>query len=161
MEKSVTRVSSLGDAWLLDAHCDSFEMRHFFDHDFDLNNGEYEISDKVLERLKNIFGDGPDNFTPYSYQVTLPRLQQGNVKVMFMNVAFYDLYKSSQIIDGVYAFVEQYSDKFAICYDQQMVKDAVAAGKIAFVLISEGPILFKGQVDLLHNWHRLGLRVVI
>lgn len=149
------------DLYLLDAHCDCFEMRNFLNHSFDLTKQTYLISKEMQIFLKNTFKEDTKNLSEtHTYQTTLKGLQQGNVKIIFINVAYYDLFTSSKIIDGVYNFVEQNSNLFAICRNKAAIETALKNNKIALVFSAEGPMLFHGQVDLLKNFYRLGIKIV-
>lgn len=146
--------------WLLDAHCDAFEMRSFLNHDFNLGKGKYLISESTKKYLESIFKEELPPITENSYHVTLPRLHKGNVKALFLNVADYDLLKSSKMIDAAYMLAKKHDDKVAIYHHQHDISLALKTNKIALILVAEGPVLFHGQVDLLHHWHRLGIRIV-
>lgn len=125
--------------WTHDAHCDNLYMR-------------------VL------LGDGKLDFPStdnkhFQLQVTFPRLKEGNVRSIFMNVGDMDLLMSSTLVDHIYTIANQRSDKVSICYNADDVYNTVESGKLALILSLEGQLLFLGQIDLLRNWHRLGVRV--
>jgi hypothetical protein len=88
--------------WLLDAHCGSFEMRNFLKHDFDLNCGKYLITKAIRDYLKTTFGSVVKS---NNYHVTFSRLKKGNVRALLLNVANYDLLRSSEMIGGAYDVV--------------------------------------------------------
>lgn len=152
------------DLWMLDAHCDSFEMRNFLDHNFDLRKGKYLISQKTMKFLVNTFQGTAFSATArnieHNYHVTLSHLNKGNIKALFVNVADYDLLQSSRIINAVYELSQRQANKLAICFSRRDVHLARKAGLTALILVAEGPLVFHGQVDLLKNWHRLGIRIV-
>ncbi len=146
--------------WLLDAHCDSLEMKNFLDHDFDLTKSKYAISESTKKRLQKTFKDDLPPLKEYNYHVTFSRLKQGNVKALFLNVADFNLLDSSKMINAAYDLASKHPDKVAICYNYNDVCRTVKENKTALILVTEGPILFHGQIDLLQNWHRLGVRIV-
>ena len=96
----------------------------------------------------------------HTYHVNYDRLKKGNVKALFLNVGDYDLLKSSAMIDAVYDLRNQYFEEVALCTNFTEIIKAAEQGKLTFILSVEGHYIFKGQVDLLKNWHRLGIRIV-
>lgn len=142
--------------WLLDAHCDSFEMRNFLNHDFNLAKGRYVISETTKQFLEKTFHKKLPSMVDHHYQVTEHRLKKGNVKALLLNVADYDFLQSSKMISAAYNL----TDEFTICYDYHDIGQAITSEKIALILTAEGPLLFHGKIDLLRNWHRLGIRMV-
>jgi membrane dipeptidase len=143
--------------WLLDAHCDAFEMRNFLGHDFDLSRGKYSLSSKTKLFLSNNFGE---KLSTYDYHVTFSRLVKGNVKALFLNVSDYDFLAGSKMIDAVYTLRDKYPEKITICRYTKDINQTVKEDKLAIILVAEGPLVFQGQVDLLRNWHRLGIQIV-
>ena len=151
---------SKSNLWLLDAHCDAFEMRNFLGHEFDLSCGRYLLAPEIKKFLFGAFGVQFPADAANDYHVTFSRLSKGNVKALFLNVSDYDLLDGSKMIDAVYDLVAKYPQKVAICYCAKDLRQVVKQGKLAIILAAEGPMVFQGKVDLLHNWHRLGIRVV-
>jgi len=146
--------------WLLDAHCDAFEMRNFLGHDFDLSCGKYLLSSKVKRFLLETFGVQFSANAVNNYHVTFSRLAKGNVKALFLNVSDYDFLAGSKMIDAVYNLVSKYPKKVTICHSAKEVNQAIKDGKLALILVAEGPLVFQGEVDLLRNWRRLGIQIV-
>lgn len=127
------------DIWTLDAHNDSCYGRIFF-------------KDLIKEELLP--------FTAEEYfRVTFPALKEGNVRCMFVNTGDVGILASSAIIDHLYN-LEKEKDIVSICFNKSDVNDAVKKDKIALILACEGSLLFLRRIDLLRNWHRLGVRVV-
>jgi membrane dipeptidase len=143
--------------WLLDAHCDAFEMRNFLRHDFDLTKKRYLLSPEIKHFLSKTF---KAKLSVNDYHVTLKRLTKGIVKALFLNVSDFDYLAGSKMIDAAYSLVNKYPKKIVICCDAKEIKQAVKNDKIAIILVAEGPLVFQGKVHLLRNWHRLGIQVV-
>jgi microsomal dipeptidase-like Zn-dependent dipeptidase len=128
------------DLWTLDAHCDTLYMKEFL---------------KGEGLPPEMQGVDPDTF----FRVTLPRLKEGHIGCLFANVGDIGLLTSSSIIDRLYTCVEKIGGAVSICRDAVEVNHTVQSGKIAVVLSCEGSFLFLERLDLLRNWHRLGVRV--
>lgn len=128
------------DPWTLDAHCDTWYMREFL---------RGPGLPPELQRVDT------DTF----FQVTLPRLKEGNVRCLFLNTGDIGLLTSSAIIDSVHLWAGEESGKVSICHDAKEVHHTVSSGKLAVVLACESSFLFQGRLDLLRNWYRLGVRV--
>lgn len=129
------------EMWALDAHCDTAYMRIF------LKGGE------LPRELRNID-------TEAFFRVTLPRLAEGRVRCMFVNVGDIGLLTSSAIIDYLYNLAGKAESGVSICLNAAEVVRTVESGKLALVMACEGAFLFLERLDLLRNWHRLGVRVV-
>ncbi len=128
------------DLWTLDAHCDTFYMREFL-HGPGLP--------------PELQGVDPDRF----FRVNLSRLKEGNIRCLFLNAGDIGLFTSSAIIDSVHRCAGEKSGRVSICHDAGEVHNAVSSGKLAVILACESAFLFQGRLDLLRNWHRLGVRV--
>lgn len=146
--------------WLLDAHCDAFEMRNFLGHDFNLVRGRYLLSSEIKRFLTAAFKVKFSSNAVNDYHVTLARLAKGQVKALFLNVSDFDYLAGSRMIDAAYGLVNQYPEKIAICHCVADIKQAIRENKLAIILVAEGPLVFQGKVHLLSNWHRLGIQVV-
>jgi membrane dipeptidase len=135
--------TAAGDAfpWALDAHCDTWYMQEFL------------RCQHLPPEMRSI---DPDAF----FRVTLPRLAEGNVRCVFANVGDMSVLTSSRIIDNLYALANQDGSGLAICRDAAEIERTVGAGRLAIVPACEGAFLFLERLDLLRNWHRLGVRVV-
>ena len=126
--------------WALDAHCDSVYMREFL-------RGE--------GLPPEMQGVDPNTF----FRVTLPRLREGDVRCLFVNVGDIGLLTSSAIIDRLYTCAEEHKKDVSICRNAAEVTRTVESGRLAIVMACESSFLFLGRLDLLRNWHRLGVRV--
>ena len=127
--------------WTLDAHCDTWYMQEFF---------------KGKNLPLEMQGVDPAAF----FRVTLPRMEEGNVRCVFANAGDIGLLNSSAIIDNLHALAADKKNGVSICRDAAEVRRTVAAGMLAIVPACEGAFLFRERLDLLRNWHRLGVRVV-
>ena len=145
--------------WMLDAHCDSIYKRDFLEDDFDLSHTKANPSQKVLDKIAVEFNEKKVKFEEFAYHVSFPRLQQGNVGAVFLNVGDYDLAKSTRMLNDVQVIAKQNSDKVAICGDSKAVKQTVHKNKIAIIPSIESQLMFQGQIDLLYDWHQRGVRV--
>lgn len=146
--------------WLLDAHCDSFEMRRFLDDDLDLIKSKHTLSVTTCNMLTQTFKINVPEGTVIKYHATFTRFQKGNVRAVFLMCGDLDLIESSLMIDAAYKMANLHSDKAVICYNRDDAQKAAQAGKLAVFLIVEGASMFHNQLDLLRNWHRLGVRVM-
>lgn len=81
------------------------------------------------------------------------------MNALFLNVSDYDFLASSKMIDAVYDLKDKYPEKIAICRHKRDINQAINESKLAIILVAEGPMVFQGKVDLLCNWHRLGIQV--
>lgn len=145
------------DPWLLDAHCDSLYIRAFFGDSIDLDSGEVHINNpSIMEALAPDMKEGASGF---NYQVSMPLLRRGNIGCLFLNVGDMDLLLSSVLIDGLGRIAAARTEELAICRCAAEVRDTVDSGKVAIVMSVEGQFMFLGQIDLLRNWHSLGVRV--
>jgi membrane dipeptidase len=81
------------------------------------------------------------------------------VRVLFMTVGILDLLGSSMMLDGVYNIAKHNPDEVEICYTRDEVYKAVSSDKLAIILSIESQLILHGQLDMLRNWHRLGVRV--
>jgi microsomal dipeptidase-like Zn-dependent dipeptidase len=136
----LNRDNTKPDLWTLDAHCDTWYMQEFL-------RGE-----GLPPELRGI---DPDAF----FRVTLPRLKEGNVRCLFVNAGDVGLFTSSAIIDNIHRLAEDAGSGVSICHDSGDVNRTVRSGKLALVMACEGSFLFLERLDLLRNWHRLGVRV--
>ncbi len=129
------------DPWLLDAHCDTWYMQEFF-------------------RGPNLPSEMQGIDAEAFFCVTPGRLREGRVGCVFANVGDIGIFTSSAIIDNLHALAADKRARVAICHGAGEVRQAVRSEKTALVMACEGAFLFRGRLDLLRNWHRLGVRVV-
>ena len=93
------------------------------------------------------------------YHVDLPRLRRGNVAGMNVMVGDLDLHQSVQLIDALHEMAILHPDDFAVCGTREDVTAAEGAGRIALVMSIESQAMFREDLALLRQWHRLGVRV--
>jgi len=120
---------------VLDAHCDSLILRQ--------------------DR------DDPIDFTDVNpmYHVDLPRLREGGVNCLFCMVGDNDLMQSGILIDAAYEICRRHGEDFRLCLTASEVRAARDDGRIAIVLTIEGQKMFDEHLELLRNYHRLGVRL--
>jgi len=128
------------DLWTLDAHCDTWYMQEFL---------------RGANLPPELRGVDPAAF----FRVTRPRLQEGNVRCLFLNAGDISLLTSSAIIDTLHLQAGTPEAECSICHDAGEVLRTVRSGRLAVVMACESSFLFLGRLDLLRNWHRLGVRV--
>ncbi len=129
------------DLWTIDAHCDTWYMREFL---------------RGPGLPQELQGVDPDTF----FRVTLPRLKEGRVRCVFVNVGDIGLLTSSAVIDGLYRSAGETGSGITICRNAAEVTAAVRSGNLAVVMACESSFLFLGHPGLMRNWHRLGVRVM-
>lgn len=143
--------------WLLDAHCDGLMARAFFGDEIDLSHPEVHLNNQaVVEAYASGLGGRTEG---WEYQVTLGRLERGNVGCLFLNVGDIDLMESSLLVDRLEAMAAEVSGPLAVCRSAREVRETVGSGRLAVVMSIESQFMFMGRADLLRNWHRLGVRV--
>lgn len=65
-----------------------------------------------------------------------------------------------QLIDATYEIVSQYPDQLAVVTDTAGLRAAVKGNRLALILGMEGSEPLQGDLSLLRNFYRLGVRVV-
>ncbi len=65
------------------------------------------------------------------------------------------------IIDYIYRAQEQYQNKMAICLDAQDIEKAVLGGRVAAILSIEGGEALDGELSVLRQLYRLGVRSML
>ena len=123
------------ELWTLDAHCDSIERRFALGLSLDLAVAEPNC------------------------HVTVDRLREGNLRCLFAMVGDKDLTGSLRMIDGLCQCVADHPEDLALCTTADDVRTAVSAGQAAVVMTIEGQSMFGEHIELLRDWHRLGVRV--
>ena len=136
------------DLWLLDAHCDSFEMRHFLNNQLDFVKDKHVLSAATRNMLVQMFKDDLPKKVTANYHVTFSRLQKGNVRALFLNCGDFDLSSSSIVLDAAYQMVQTHSDQVVICYNSNDVKQTIQSGKLALILSAEGASMFNKLASL-------------
>lgn len=146
--------------WLFDAHCDVFERHNFFGHNLNLAKNKAPIAQPIREFIQKSFGMSLSKNYIHDYHVTLSRLHRGNVGALFLNVGDFDLLQSSKMLNGAHKLSTNHPNKISLCNEYNEILTAIKTNKIAIVLAVEGPTIFNEQIDLLCNWHRLGVKVI-
>lgn len=65
------------------------------------------------------------------------------------------------ILDYMYRAEEKYKDKMSICMNTQDIENAVASGKVAAILSVEGGEALNGELSVLRQLYRLGVRSML
>ncbi len=65
------------------------------------------------------------------------------------------------ILDYMYRAEEQYSDNMSICLNTQDIENAVVCGKVAVILSVEGGEALNGELSVLRQLYRLGVRSML
>jgi membrane dipeptidase len=123
------------ELWTLDGHCDSIERRFARGISLDLCVAEEGC------------------------HVTTERLRAGNLRGLFTMVGDRNLTSSLRMIGGLCQVVADHPEDLALCLSSDDVRTAVSAGQAVIVLTIEGQSMFEEHVELLRDWHRLGVRV--
>lgn len=100
--------------------------------------------------------------------IDLKRLLASNSRVQFF-AAFANpikfrnnpLTRVLSILDYMYRAEEQYSDNMSICLNTQDIENAVVCGKVAVILSVEGGEALNGELCVLRQLYRLGVRSML
>jgi len=112
-------------------------------------------------------GDGTDLYAN-RFQLDIRRLMAAGPRVQFF-AAFADpkkyrndtLSRVLSILDVVYDAQEKYGDIFAICKSADEIDRAVSGGKTAALLSVEGGECLNGEISVLRQLYRLGVRSML
>lgn len=102
------------------------------------------------------------------FHLDIERLLQSCERVQFF-AAFSDpvkfrnnaLARVLAIIDKVYLAQEQHGDQFAVCVNTQEIGRALKIGKVAAILSVEGGECLNGELSILRQLYRLGVRSML
>ncbi len=116
----------------------------------------------LLVARKHAIGQ-TDHFGEY----WLPEFRRGGVNVQVVPIYLDDEYRPEGalrrtllLIEHVHRIVQRHPDDVALCLSAKDIDDAVAAGKIAFVLALEGMEQMGKDIALIETFHRLGVRMM-
>jgi len=112
--------------------------------------------------------EGGGNLYENAYQLDLKRLLSSGKRVQFF-AAFADpvefrnneLVKVLSILDQMYKEAEVHKDKISICFSTKDILEAHAQGKVAAVLSVEGGEALNGELSVLRQLYRLGVRSML
>jgi len=112
--------------------------------------------------------EGGGNLYENSYHLDLKRLLSSGKRVQFF-AAFADpreyrnreLVKVLSVIDTLYSEAEAHRDKIKVCLSSKDVKDALDEGKVAAILSVEGGEALNGELSVLRQLYRLGVRSML
>jgi len=125
---------------IVDAHCDT--ALSVFESKADLYENNFHVD---LKRLLST-GQRVQFFAAF----VEPRSHMNNVLTNVLS-----------IIDVVYEAQEKYSDKIAVCKNSSDIENAVAGGKVAALLSIEGGECLNGELSVLRQLYRLGVRSML
>ncbi len=112
--------------------------------------------------------EGGGDLYENSYQLDLKRLLLSGKRLQFF-AAFADpnefrnneLVKVLSIIDHMYKAVEAHKDKISVCLCAKDIWDAHTQGKVAAILSIEGGEALNGELSVLRQLYRLGVRSML
>lgn len=125
---------------IIDAHCDSALSVY-------KSNGDLYENDFHLD-IKRICGQGER--VQFFAAFANPIKYMNNI-----------LTKVLSIIDVVYEACENHGDKIAVCLSCGDIEKATAAGKVAALLSVEGGECLNGELSVLRQLYRLGVRSML
>lgn len=125
---------------IIDAHCDTALSL------LDLKADIYENSCHLdLKRLL-----GPDKRVQFFAAFANPSKYRNSSLIRVLS-----------ILDYVYRAEEQYRDKMSVCLNAQDIENAVTSGKVAAILSVEGGEALNGELSVLRQLYRLGVRSML
>jgi membrane dipeptidase len=99
--------------------------------------------------------------------VDLPRMKEGGVGVQFFAAFIEPAYKPEralkrtlQLISRFHKEIEKNQDTIELALNYKDIEDILAKNKIVAVLSIEGGEGISGDLDVLHTFHRLGVRAI-
>lgn len=125
---------------IIDTHCDT--ALSTYEQEAELYRNRFHLD---IERLLQS-GERVQFFAAFSNPVK------------YMNNA---LARVLAIIDQVYQAQEQHGDKFAVCLNAQDIGRSLKNGKVAAILSVEGGECLNGELSILRQLYRLGVRSML
>lgn len=112
--------------------------------------------------------EGGGDLYENSYQLDLKKLLSSGERVQFF-AAFADpceyrnneLKKVLSILDQIYNAAEVHNQKLSICLSANDIKNALSQGKVAAILSIEGGEALNGELSILRQLYRLGVRSML
>ncbi|HEX2947420.1 MAG TPA: dipeptidase [Clostridia bacterium] len=125
------------------------------------------ITDAHCDTALSVLESGAD-FYENGLQLDLKRLYATRERLQFfaafpdpLNFRYNELPRVLSIIDQVYAAGEKHPDKLRICLDSRDINTAISEGKIAALLSIEGGECLYGQLPILRQLYKLGVRSML
>lgn len=125
------------------------------------------IADAHCDTALSVQESGAD-FYENDFQLNLKKLCDTRDRLQFFAAFAYpvqfrnnELTKVLSIIDQVYAAEEKYPDKIKVCLDSRDIDKAVLEGKVAALLSIEGGECLNGELSVLRQLYRLGVRSML
>lgn len=125
------------------------------------------IADAHCDTALSVLEAGAD-FYENDFQLDLKRLYETRERLQFF-AAFADpaahrnneLSKVLSLLDQVYAAERKYPEMLKVCLDANDIDSAVSSGKIAALLSIEGGECLNGELSVLRQLYRLGVRSML
>ncbi len=125
------------------------------------------IIDAHCDTALSVYEQGAELYRN-SFHLDIERLLQSGERVQFF-AAFSDpvkfrdnaLARVLSIIDEVYRAQEQHEKQFAVCTNAQEIGRAIREGKVAALLSVEGGECLNGELSILRQLYRLGVRSIL
>lgn len=125
------------------------------------------IADAHCDTALSVQESGAD-FYENDFQLNLKKLCDTRDRLQFFAAFAYpvqfrnnELTKVLSIIDQVYAAEEKYPDKIKVCLASGDIDKAVLDGKVAALLSIEGGECLNGELSVLRQLYRLGVRSML
>ena len=118
--------------------------------------------------IDRVFWEGIDPWKPQPVgSIDYARARQGGVNVVIDNVAAYGyedyngtVKQVGRMIETFYRVLDANHDKMDLALTSADVRRIVGKGKFAVLLGIESGFDQDGDIDMLHMWHRLGVRCI-
>ncbi len=125
------------------------------------------IIDAHCDTALSVYEKGAELYRNY-FQLDIERLLQSGERVQFF-AAFSDpvkyrnnaLTRVLSIIDEVYLTQSQHGKQFAVCTNSQEIGRTIREGKVAAILSVEGGECLNGELSILRQLYRLGVRSML
>jgi len=125
------------------------------------------ITDAHCDTALSVLESGAD-FYENDFQLNLKKLYETRDRLQFFAAFAYpvqfrnnELTKVLSIIDQVYNAEEKYPDKIKVCLDSREIDNAISEGKVAALLSIEGGECLNGELSVLRQLYRLGVRSML
>lgn len=127
---------------MVDAHCDTALSVYEDDNVGDLYENRFQLD------IKRLMATGPR--VQFFAAFADPRKYRNDT-----------LSRVLSILDVLYDAQENYEDKFSVCKSADEIEKALSHGKIAAVLSVEGGECLNGELSVLRQLYRLGVRSML
>lgn len=125
------------------------------------------IADAHCDTALSVLEAGADLYEN-NFQLDLKRLRETGERLQFFAAFAYpvqnrnnELSKVMSILDQVYTAEEHYPDRIKICLNADDIDNAISSGKVAALLSIEGGECLNGELSVLRQLYRLGVRSML